>query len=168
MSFPISEGGEIPLSLQHQTHTASIMGTSSITRGIRNCNPGNIRRSGSNWLGMRERQEDGAFVQFCDMVFGIRALVILLRRYYVKYHLRTVRGIISRYAPEQENRTDVYMEYVAKSLGVAADERIPSLDFCHELFDRSTLFRLCHAICWMESRYELGEEEFGRALELCR
>ena len=44
-------------------------------RGIRNCNPGNIRLSGDKWKGLRPRQTDGEFCQFTDMAHGYRALI---------------------------------------------------------------------------------------------
>lgn len=137
------------------------------TRGVRNCNPGNIRLTRDRWAGMRSVQTDGAFVQFVDMEHGVRALLILLRRYYRSYGLRTVRLIVARYAPASENDTEAYVGYVARSLGVSADQTLPSMDFCGTMFDEATLFGFCKAVCWMESRYELSEDVFRRGLELC-
>ena len=40
-------------------------------RGIRNCNPLNIRRSAKDqWKGLAERQQDAAFCQFKSLVGG--------------------------------------------------------------------------------------------------
>lgn len=41
-----------------------------MTRGIRNDNPLNIRHGKSQWVGMREKQTDKAFVQFKSRVYG--------------------------------------------------------------------------------------------------
>ena len=41
-------------------------------RGIRNCNPLNIRRSKDQWKGLAERQQDAAFCQFKSLEYGLR------------------------------------------------------------------------------------------------
>ena len=72
------------------------------SRGIRNCNPLNIR-IGNDWVGERQENTDGVFEQFTDMRFGIRAAFIILRNYITKYRIKTIQGIIQRWAPEVEN-----------------------------------------------------------------
>jgi len=94
---------------------------SSRARGIRNNNPGNIRHGAAQWDGMREAQTDGAFVQFISPVFGLRALAKLLFNYERLYSLNTVRGIISRWAPDSENNTEQYIFIVSNALGVHPD-----------------------------------------------
>ncbi len=47
----------------------------SLPRGLRNCNPGNIRISKDKWQGLREKQEDKSFFQFTEMKWGYRALI---------------------------------------------------------------------------------------------
>lgn len=93
-----------------------------ITRGLRNNNPGNIRR-GNGWQGLRPVQTDTAFDQFITAEWGIRALARVLKNYYAQ-GLTTVRAIINRYAPPSENITTAYVDAVAKSLGVGPDEKI--------------------------------------------
>lgn len=93
-------------------------------RGVRNNNPGNIRHSGTRWQGMSAEQTDPAFVQFITPEYGIRALSKLLDTYSNIYGLRTVRGIISRYAPASENDTAAYANAVARALGVSPDAQI--------------------------------------------
>lgn len=90
-------------------------------RGYRNCNPGNIRRSGQKWRGLRPRQTDPAFFQFTEHAWGLRAAAKLLLTYRRKYGLKTVRQIIGRWAPPTENKTDAYVAAVCKRMGVAAD-----------------------------------------------
>lgn len=92
-------------------------------RGFRNNNPGNIRK-GIDWKGMRAQQTDSAFVQFSDPVYGIRALNKIIKTYATKYHLDTVRGIINRWAPPNENDTGSYVKDVATQLAVGPDEVI--------------------------------------------
>ena len=72
-----------------------------LPRGIRNCNPLNIRRTAKDqWKGLAERQQDAAFCQFKSLEYGWRAAFYLLTRtYYHKYRLYTIRTIIRRWAP---------------------------------------------------------------------
>ena len=96
-----------------------------LPRGIRNHNPLNIRRSKDQWKGMTEAQTDRAFVQFKSLEYGWRAAFYLLTRtYYHKYRLYTIRGIISRWAPESENNTSAYIENVSRLTGIDSDEPI--------------------------------------------
>ena len=92
-------------------------------RGLRNNNPLNIRRSKDQWKGMAEVQADRAFVQFKSMEYGWRAAFYLLTRtYYHKYRLNTIRGIVSRWAPVNENNTAAYIANVARLTGIDPDE----------------------------------------------
>ena len=98
-------------------------------RGIRNHNPGNIRRSGDPWQGLAKDQNDAAFFQFSEAKFGIRALARVLISYQDRHSLRTVRAIISRWAPPVENQTSAYVEHVAERLNVAPDEPVDLHDY---------------------------------------
>jgi len=93
-------------------------------RGIRNNNPGNIRKGSSQWQGMSAEQSDKSFVQFVSPVYGIRALAKLLKNYQSRYGLNTVEGLISRYAPPNENITGAYVKSVANAIGVDARQPI--------------------------------------------
>ena len=94
-------------------------------RGLRNNNPLNIRRSKDLWRGMAEVQSDRAFVQFKSLEWGWRAAFYLLTRtYYHKYRLYTIRGIISRWAPANENNTRAYIENVSRLTGIDPDESL--------------------------------------------
>ena len=95
----------------------------NIPRGIRNNNPLNIRRSKDKWKGMAEVQTDCAFVQFKSLEWGWRAAFWLLTRtYYHKYRLFTIRGIISKWAPPIENKTEAYIANVSRLTGIAPDD----------------------------------------------
>ena len=92
-------------------------------RGIRNCNPLNIRHSKDQWKGLAERQQDAAFCQFKSLEYGWRAAFYLLTRtYYHKRRLYTIRTIIRRWAPESENNTEAYIANVSKLTGILPDE----------------------------------------------
>lgn len=108
-------------------------------RGIRNNNPGNIRKSAEQWQGLAEDQTDPAFFRFVSMPYGIRAMARILRKYQASYGLDTVQGIISRWAPPNENDTGAYQRSVATNIGTTTTARL-SLD------DPDTLFALVRAI----------------------
>lgn len=90
------------------------------TRGLRNNNPGNIKK-GSQWIGLAPDQTDETFARFLAPEFGIRAMGYLLRKYANDYNLRTVRKIISRWSATDQ---EPYISYVASKLGVSPDTTI--------------------------------------------
>lgn len=100
-------------------------------RGIRNFNPGNIRHArGVRWQGQAEVQTDTAFVQFNGPRWGIRALARVLITYQDKRRagdgsqIDTVREIIERWAPPNENDTKAYVATVSRVLGVGPDDAV--------------------------------------------
>jgi len=118
-------------------------------RGIRLANPGNLRK-GDDWKGLAEQQLDPDFCTFISPQYGIRALAKLLRQYQVKYGLNTVKKIINRYAPPNENNTTSYVNSVARVLGVKVDDVI-------DTFDNFTLLVLVRGII----KHENGECPYG-------
>ena len=90
----------------------------AIPRGIRNCNPLNIRRSKDQWKGLLPVQNDKSFYQFKAMEWGYRAAFRLLRTYRVKYKRTSVRTIIERWAPPNENNTQAYINRVCQEMEV--------------------------------------------------
>jgi hypothetical protein len=92
-------------------------------RGIRLNNPGNIEH-GDRWLGMAADQPDPRFIAFAEPVYGLRALARLLLNYQRKHGIRTVSGLISRYAPPFENDAKAYASAVARACGVSPDDPI--------------------------------------------
>ncbi|MBG6026785.1 structural protein [Proteus mirabilis] len=94
-----------------------------IARGERNNNPGNIRH-GSKWQGLSIEQTDKDFCQFISPEYGIRAIYKLLQTYQKKYGLNTIKTIINRYAPPNENNTAGYISLTSKEIGIEADNSI--------------------------------------------
>ena len=92
------------------------------TRGIRNNNPGNIRH-GAGWQGMADEQPDPAFITFKTPEYGIRAIARIMLTY-AKNGIVNVRGIISRWAPDNENNTEAYIASVCEALKVNPDQYI--------------------------------------------
>lgn len=150
------------------------MRNNKFTRGVRNNNPANIRK-GSNWLGLCAVQKDSAFCQFVSMPFGIRALLVLLRTYRNKYDKVTLREIIHRFAPPTENNTWEYLVFVRNWLKSYYDGKgfkvDVDFDMCINLWYNSKqpgayLYPLCAAICQIESRYELTQDMYDKAVKL--
>ena len=99
-----------------------------MNRGIRNNNPLNIRHSADRWLGAREVQTDGSFVQFESMTYGYRAVWKTLQSYYNRFCQQgkpfSVQNIISRWAPPSENNTEAYIRFVLRLSGLGGKENL--------------------------------------------
>jgi hypothetical protein len=96
------------------TKTMDYRGHDDAPLGIRNNNPGNIR-PGDPWVG-KVGQNKG-FVVFKSLQLGLRALAMDLVNKYLK-GFDTIREVITRYAPENENNTEAYIQAVAASTGL--------------------------------------------------
>jgi hypothetical protein len=116
-------------------------------RGERNNNPGNIRHvPGVTWVGQSFSQTDPAFVQFTDPVYGIRAIVRIMRSY-ERQGITTLGEAIDRWAPPNENNSQAYVDDVCQQCGIAAETPV-SLE--------SILPQLVKAII----RHEEGEQPY--------
>jgi hypothetical protein len=93
---------------------------STQSRGLRNNNPLNIRKSADVFQG-EIKSEDKAFKAFKSMAYGYRAAFKLLYNYYDKYKLDTIRKMITRWAPEKENDTKAYIGVVSKKAKIRPD-----------------------------------------------
>ena len=104
-----------------------------MTRGIRNNNPLNIRRSRSRWLGRKEIVTDKDFEEFTSMAYGYRAAWKLMDTYRLRLRGEgksyTLENIIHRWAPpEDSNDTTTYIRTVIRLLDykVAGRQPLPS------------------------------------------
>ena len=113
-------------------------------RGIRNCNPGNIRVTKDKWQGLRSVQTDKEFFQFTEMKWGYRALIRTLQNYRKRHGCMTIADFIHRWAPSQENNTTAYIRSVCSQLGVPS-VYVPDAD------DRDTTCALAAAISCHEN-----------------
>ncbi len=89
-----------------------------VPRGIRNRNPGNIRKSGDRWKGLAPLQSDPAFFVFETPLWGIRAMAVILRNYQRRHSLKSLGQIIGRWAPAGENDSAGYVAAVSKAMNV--------------------------------------------------
>ena len=136
----------------------------STPRGIRNNNPGNIRWS-DDWKGLilQAQRTDKDFCQFYDIKWGIRALVKVLLNYRKRpgmpgvgaTGIDTVREIISRWAPPNENNTEAYVQSVAKACSVKPNDAI-------DLTDKSLMLKMVKAII----QHENGVQPYTDAILL--
>ena len=133
-----------------------------LPRGIRNNNPLNIRLSKDKWQGQinanvndnannSSPKGDAEFIQFYTMEYGWRAaFVILCKTYYGKYKLRTIRDIVTRWAPPKENSTEAYIRHVSDYTGIGPDR---------DLGDPQT-----HPTNWLLIGYAMAVMENGKTL----
>lgn len=103
--------------------------TSKPSRGIRNNNPGNIRKSKDKWQGLAKEQPDTAFFTFKDATYGIRAMARIFIKYQDDYDLDTVKGLIGRWAPPVENNTQAYVNAVADACEVKPTDVVNTHDY---------------------------------------
>lgn len=118
-----------------------------LSRGIRNNNPGNIRNSERNdWKGevAKADKKDQAFEEFETMAEGVRAMMLLLQKYQRSYNLHTVKELVERWAPRNENNTAAYVCTVCKEM------QMP--ECCGlDLTDKGTMCALVDAMCFVEN-----------------
>lgn len=122
------------------------MRKNELPRGLRNNNPGNIRRNSDVFQGEVNPSRDKDFKQFKTMAHGYRAVFKILSNYYRNYKLDTIRKMISRWAPENENNTAAYVSLVCSYSGIGPDDLIS--------FDREQMIRIVAGM----SRVENGRE----------
>jgi hypothetical protein len=99
-----------------------------MSRGLRNNNPGNIRQSTVKYQGEISPSADPAFKQFKSIIWGYRAMFMLLHTYQKKHGLNSLKSMIERYAPPHENHTDGYLKAVCNWSGISAEQVLNTLD----------------------------------------
>ena len=127
-----------------------------MSRGLQNCNPGNIRQSKVRYKGEVRPSRDPAFKQLESLAWGYRAIFVLLDTYRIRYGLDTIRGMISRWAPPSENHTETYIRAVADAVGIPDGQPLNTRD-------RTTMLRMAAAISRVENgaAADMGEVELG-------
>lgn len=132
------------------------MATEIIPRGVRNCNPLNIRQ-GSKWMGLASRQ-DGEFCTFVSNDWGVRAACKILRSY-ARRGIRTVAEIIQTWAPPSENNTAKYIQIVCSRTGYRPNHHI-------DVYDENEMVALLLAMAWVECSIVFDESEFRQGFLL--
>lgn len=141
--------------------TLSYLGASGLPLGMSRNNPGNIVR-GIGYQG-EVFEDSGRFAQFQTWAYGIRAMIVLLRKYItsgssypnpcVSTPQNTIRLIIMQWAPKKscggDNADDVvekYIQFVASRTGFGQNQILKA--------DQNTVRKLVIAI----SAFEQGRE----------
>lgn len=114
-----------------------------LPRGIRNNNPLNIRK-GDNWMGLVAVSTDKAFCQFISMRWGLRAAVMIIKKYMTKYECDTIRKIINRWAPPSENNTVSYVDTVCRRTCLKPNEKL-------KFTDKASLCSIILAMSYVEN-----------------
>lgn len=136
------------------------MSKETTPRGVRNNNPGNLRKTTDPWQGLSQHQNDRSFFQFETPIYGIRALARTLIVYQDKHGLRSINQLISRWAPGTENDTSSYISAVCKRTGFAASTPLDMQQDRH-------LRPLVEAIIWHENGQQpYSEAQITKALVL--
>lgn len=130
-----------------------------LPRGLRNCNPGNIRITKDKWQGLRPVQEDPAFFQFTEMKWGYRALIRTLQNYRKRHGCKTIGDFIRRWAPSNENNTSGYISRVCKEMQVP-DSFVP------DVYDEGTMCAFAAAISQVENGVPAVMEDVEAGWEL--
>ena len=81
------------------------------------------------------------------MAYGYRAMFRILRNYHNNYKLDTIRKMIGRWAPENENDTDAYIKAVSDYAGIPADDTI-------NINDREQMIRIVAGMSKVENGVE--------------
>lgn len=100
-------------------------------RGERNNNPGNIDYNPANkWQGQlpHDPKIESRFCRFQSPEYGIRVIYKLLQTYQTKYGLNSVKAIINKYAPPNENNTAGYINRAAADIGIDINDHLNTKD----------------------------------------
>jgi len=112
------------------------------TRGYRNKNPLNIRYSvANNWHGQLGKDSEG-FCRFEAFTYGIRAAVLILKKY-ISRGDNTIEKIIYKWAPPYENNTVQYARFVSKKTSIPCNKPI-------SIYDRTKIMAIIDAMIRME------------------
>ena len=138
-----------------------------LPRGIRNNNPGNIRYSNANdWRGKVRYDKNTdyncttqevvrQFEQFSEYKYGVRAMIVLVKNY-IERGNDTIRKVVTKYAPSNENNTAGYISFVTDQTGIGADEPLTA--------NKQTLRKLVKAMARKESgQGAINDRQFNQA-----
>ena len=107
----------------------------------------NIRatKSGAKWLGQVGATK--GFVDFSNPDLCIRAWCKLMATYRFKYGIKTIGGIVLRFAPPSENNTDSYIRFCCQRLAMQPTSKLTTvMDYA----------RLASAMAKMETGNDLA------------
>jgi len=127
-----------------------------LTRGYKNKNPGNIRKTQAMWKG-EVQGTDKDFKTFQSMPWGYCALAALLREY-LNNGYNTIDKIINRYAPGNENNTTAYIATVSKKTGIDPNTNL--------FFEEEKIKKLMRAISYVENGMVADDKDIDAGFAL--
>ena len=144
----------------NSTHDKHLAEPNWKSRGLKNNNPGNIKVGGEKWEGVVGN--DGPFLVFKSMDYGLRAMTKLLSTYQTKYGLNTIEQIITKFAPKSDkNPTEKYIAEVSKYMGIARTDKI-------NLKNDKTMLDLVNAMVRMETGRDLPDSVVKNGIAMAR
>ena len=126
---------------------------------MRNNNLLNIRISTDKFQGEVQPSQDKDFKQFETAAYGYRAAFKVLRTYINNYKLDTIRKIISRFAPSNENHTENYIKVVSERSGIPENDTVYA-------DNREMMIRIVAAMSYVENGREAEMADVVRGWEL--
>jgi len=95
----------------------------TIPRGVALNNPLNIEQEGVQWIGLADDQPDTTFCKFRSPEYGFRAAFKDFRTCHVKYGIHTIRALVTRWAPPEDNNdTESYIAAVCGRTAKTSEE----------------------------------------------
>ena len=119
------------------------------SRGIRNNNPFNIRKTNIKWDG-KIQGKDKEFETFDSDLMGIRAGARNSLTHF-RRGLDTVNDLVSEHAPSSENPTQSFVNFVSSKLGVGPNDKI-------NLEDEDVLFDFVNSVIAFENQHYFYDE----------
>lgn len=93
------------------------------------------------------------------MTYGLRAGLIIIRKYMLRYNLHSIHAIVSRWAPPSENDTNAYVKSVSSMMKMHA---LQTFDFS----DRGRIVALVSAMCKVETGITIDHKLIESAYDL--
>lgn len=127
---------------------------STVDRGFRNNNPGNIKPGSIVFDGMTGVDANG-FAIFSSMEYGIRAIAVIIKNYQNRDGLNTVREMIDRWSTTDQS---AYVSNVSADVGVGPDDYI-------DVNDPTTLSAIINGIITQENGQLLAATITGAQIQ---
>lgn len=112
-------------------------------------NPFNIRAGKSQWVGLCSYPSTRGFANFLSVDYAIRACAILLMQTYRKLGIRTISGIVHRFAPASDgNNEKAYIDYLSSNTLISPTALLQS---------SSSYAKVIKYMAWFESNFLISD-----------
>lgn len=126
---------------------SSYLNDKTRSRGLRNNNPLNIRKTANKWTGKITPSADKDFEQFNSLEMGLRAGALNIKTQINQRGKNTLAKLIYTYAPPNENDTLNYINIVSQAIQISPNATIKA--------DATTLYKLIRPML----KIEIGNDE---------